>query len=309
MNNSGKQQRILMCLACGATVPATAEAGTFACAYCGAMMRARAQRTGPIRFPADDVGLPPEKAEKARLASLRKQAEHDDGSSPYAYNHVPDGLEYLHEMSSDDEAFLPAALSAFRMAVDRCEASNCAFDDQQRVFWLASQMRSAWILQGKPERSRAALATTYDLLDEPGFLQMTSCMLAMTALRAGDLAEAEERLGACEPRPSLLELDTEYRWSRGTLFLAQERWQEALDTVGERYGQIPYEGSSVFTFNSVRVAALEKLGRSDEAEKEMRKILEIAESEWNTDHTILAKMYRGAKHWDAAAKVLTRVRS
>ncbi|HQO03176.1 MAG TPA: tetratricopeptide repeat protein [Spirochaetota bacterium] len=307
MKNSSKYQRMLMCMTCGAPVPAAAEAGTFTCTYCGAALRARAKRTGPIRFPADDMGIAPEKAEQARLVSLRKQAEHDDGSSPYAYNNVPKGLEYIHEMSSGDEAFLPAALSAFRMAVDRCESSNCAFNDQQAVFWLASQMRSACIQQGKPERAQAALANAYDLLEDPGFLQMTACVLAMTYLRGGDLASAEEQLGACEPRPALLEVDTEYRWSRGTLYLAQGKWEEALDIVGDEHGDIPYEGSAVFTFNSVRVAALERLGRADDAEEEMRNLLEIAESEYDADHQLLAKMYRGMKHWEPAAEVLKRV--
>lgn len=298
-----------MCMACGAPVPASAEAGTYNCSYCGAALRARAQRTGHIRFPADDAGLPPEKAEEARLTSLVKQAEHDEGASPYAFNNVPEGLEYLHQMSSGDKAFLPAALSAFRMAVDRCEASGCAFDDQQAVYWLASQIRSASIQQGMHDRAQAVLTTAYDLLEDPGFLQMTACMLAMTALRSGDLAGAEKWLGVCEPRPALLELDTEYRWSQGALLLAQGKWQEALNIVGEHYGDIPYEPPSVFTFNSVRVAALEQLGRKGEAEREMQTLLKIAKSKWNADHRLLAKMYQGAKHWEPASKVLQRVRS
>lgn len=180
MKESTNQPRLLMCLACGAPVPATAEAGTFTCTYCGATLRTRAQRTGPIRFPAADVGLAPEKAEQARLVSLRKQAEHEDESGTYGFNNVPEGLEYLDDMDYGNEAFLPAALAAFRMAVDRCASSDCAFADQQTVYWLASQIRS-------------------------------DCMLAMTALRAGDAAAAEERLAVCEPRQALLELETEYR--------------------------------------------------------------------------------------------------
>lgn len=307
MKDSGNQVRVLICLACGAPVPATAEAGTFTCTYCGATLRTRAQRTGRINFPAADLGLPPDKAEQARLVSLHEQAEHEDESGTYGFNNVPEGLEYLDDMDYGNEAFLPAALAAFRMAVGRCESSDCAFADQQTVFWLASQIRSACIIQKKPEQAQAVLATAYDLLEDPCFLQMTACMLAMTALRAGDLAAAEERLGVCEPRPALLEVDTEYRWSRGALFLAQGKWQEALALTGERHGDIPYDSPSLLTFNSVRVAALEQLGHREEAAAEMRNMLEIAESERNVDYTLLQKMYRGMKHWEAAAKVLKRV--
>lgn len=64
---------------------------------------------------------------------------------------------------------------------------------------------------------------------------------------------------------------------------------------------------SLLMGNSVRIAALERLNRHEEADAEMRHMLEIAETERGIDHTVLAKMYRGTKHWEAAAEVLARI--
>ncbi|HPA72131.1 MAG TPA: hypothetical protein PKY31_07680 [Spirochaetota bacterium] len=51
----------------------------------------------------------------------------------------------------------------------------------------------------------------------------------------------------------------------------------------------------------------ERPGQGHDAEEEMRNLLEIAESEYDADHQLLAKMYRGTKHWEPAAEVLKRV--
>jgi len=298
--------RVHLCTNCGAPVSSPAQGSVAACEFCGAEVRFGIEPSGPIRFidPRQALGLSPEKMEAARLASLKKQAEHyDTSSNPYCYIEAPDDLEYISATDELSEEFLPMALQAFNVAVGRCQKSGGGMQEQRRVFWIARKLKNSWTRRDEPLKARAVLETAYDLLQDPGYRQMLMCTLADLARKEGNLALAEEWLGMCDPRPPLLDIDSDYRTSRALLCIAEEKWATALALVGEHRGMIPYEPSNVVVFNGVRVACLEKLGRGPEALENMRFIVEASSLEF------AESVFASSTAWAPAYAVLGRLRS
>jgi hypothetical protein len=299
--------RVLMCPSCGAPEHEHHSGPSFPCSYCGALIRIHARR-GPIRFGGLPAGVSAEAAERARLVSLQAQAARYDYDGDYCYFHAPDGLDYLAAMDETDESFFPTALAAFKLALDRCEADPGRMESERRVFWVARKLKNSCVQRDEPLRAKAAVETALDQVTDPGYRQLLTCILADALRTEGNLEACEALLEQCDPRPPLLDLDTEYRTSLGMVLASRGRWPEVLALVGERRGMIPYEPSSVAVFHSLRVVALESLRRSREAADEMAGLVGDLQAAGGT-LAFLERMYRNSEVWRAAKTVLARHRA
>ncbi len=303
---SNVQPRVHLCTQCGAPVEAPAQGNVVRCEYCGAQVLFGLRPAGPVQFanPQAQLGLSEEQMEAARLVSLAKQAEYYDASSnPYCYIEAPDDLEYIAATDELSAEFLPMALQAFNMAIARCQASGCTLEDQRRVYWIARKLKNSWSRRDDPLKARAVIETAYDLLPDPGYRQLFMCSLSDMARKEGNLALAEDWLSKCDPRPPLLDLDTDYRTSWALLLIAREQWGTALALVGEERGTIPYEPSSVAVFNAIRVSSLARLGRREEAIEDLRFIID------ETSLAFVENMFANSQAWAPAAALLAQMKA
>jgi hypothetical protein len=302
----GDEVRVLLCTECGAPVNAPAAGGQMSCEYCGASLVIGRPQAGPIDLGAgmDELGMSPEQVERARLKSLRMQMEHyETDGNPYCYIEAPDGLEYISATDELDEDFIPMALSAFRTAVQRCQTSGGRMPDQRKVYWLARKLKNSWTRRNEAVRARAVIETAHGVVSDPGYRQLLTCTLADLSRHGEDVSGSLRWLEQCDPRPPQLDLDTEYRTSLAMTHLVRGAYQEALDLVGERYGQVPYEPSSIAVVNSIRVSALEGLGRQEEAEQAFEPFID------ELPGGFLENMYEGSQPWAPAARALARYRT
>ena len=275
------------------------------CEYCGATLVISGVPLGRIDLQkeVDALGLTPEEAERARMKSLQMQLRYYEmEENPYRCDKVPPGLEYIAGMDDADEDFIPVALEALRFAAERCQASDGDLPDQRAVWWLATKLWEAWSTRGEALQASAVLETALGLVTDLGFRQLLVCSLADAAGERGDPSESRRLLSQCDPKAPKLDLDTAYRTALAKLHLRGGDHQEALALVGERYGEIPCAPPFCAVFHSIRIHALQSLGRGEDAEEELDKLI------GDLPEGALLKLYQDRPFWEPAKMVLAAYR-
>jgi hypothetical protein len=76
---------------------------------------------------------------------------------------------------------------------------------------LTGSMTTYFTLQDDPERCRATYETALEALPSPAHKEIMRCRLARAARKAGDITAAYAWFDGCDPKPSDLEADSDYR--------------------------------------------------------------------------------------------------
>jgi hypothetical protein len=241
--------RALECPRCGAPVEGEIQGGRASCGYCGAAVelatRAPDKRAGAPRSLGDEV---------ARLSRLKAQLENP--VEGHAYDLARAGVE--------------AAGTSLRDAWARAKLAPPATPEAGRLLcWIALKLADAERDAGSPKRARAALETALDRLVDDGHKHLVRCRLAIEAAREGDLASAEGWLAECDAAPELLELDGPYREALARVRLGHGDPAGVLTVLGAREGDVPFHPSLGTARIPLRLEALERLGRDDDADAEL----------------------------------------
>jgi hypothetical protein len=255
-------QRVRLCLTCGATMTAPLEGGDVSCGRCSTLVTLPPRALEPLGEHADagvDVPLETEEKEQARLAMLRKQLQQYNRSNRYA------------TVEASESGTLDEALAAYREAFARCEGQPIA-QHEQAVYWLTWKLNNIYVQQNASTHAWSVIQTSLDVLTDAGYQHILRTMAADKARKAGELDSAEAWLRLCDPAPRILDLDTDYRTSLAALHGARGQWDRALALVGLGVFDVPFEPSARLVVGATRVAALESLGRSFEAEEAMREL-------------------------------------
>lgn len=295
--------RVLLCRQCGAPLAASPEGGEATCDYCGAVSVHSRRSDERVRLtdPTLQAEPDPDRRERLRMDSLVQQMEtYDEEKNPYAYYGTPAGLEHL-DLEYTDPALPAIASEAFRKAVADCEESGGGLKHQRIVFWTALKLKNMWTIRNEPGNARPVIETASEVLTDPGYRQMMFCKMADLARRADDLEAAQAWLSRCDPRPPLLDLDSDYRTTAASIAIRLGQWQRVLELVGRERGDVPFEPSSVALLQLQRVEALENLGERGDAERELAWLLEIL------DHDFLARWLDGSKMLSSCRGVWDRI--
>lgn len=208
--------------------------------------------------------------ERARMTLLRAQAAtYNASTNIYAFYEAPPGLEHFDVIADSDPSKLHLLHQAFVDAVRRCEATAGSLSVQRHVYWIARKLLELHSRAGDQGLARVYIETARELLTDPGYQQLLRCAMADLARGGGDLAAAEAWLTTCDPRPALLDLDSDFRMSRARIAIEREEWTAVLELVGETRTALPLEPSSVPQVALFRVLALEATGSAREAEAEL----------------------------------------
>jgi DNA-directed RNA polymerase subunit RPC12/RpoP len=287
------EPRILACPQCGAPLDVPESGGQVRCDYCKASIAFEQRPDAPsavLSKPQVDPAWSDEERERRRLAELRRQAD-DDVTSPYSTFDAPPGLEHL-ELSYDDPLLPGLMAEAFRKAVQRCTESRGDLRDEQRVTWIAGKAKNVFTLTGDVRRSRGMLETARELVRDAGFQHALLCELADVARKDDDLAAAQALADQCDPASWVLPLDSNYRTTAGMIAQVAGDMPRVLELVGSDNDQVPFSAATIYQACMMRTAALERLGRPDEAERAFRFNLEVLPDDlirsWVSDSEPLA---------------------
>ncbi len=123
------KSRSRLCLSCGATNPASLEGGEHTCPKCDTPVRLPPRRLEPLGDLAVPEGLSVE-AERARLETLRRQAENYDWNygNPYATVRAPRDLDVIVNADKRDHGTLENALSLYSQWCQRVTSGADASD-------------------------------------------------------------------------------------------------------------------------------------------------------------------------------------
>jgi hypothetical protein len=99
--------------------------------------------------------------------------------------------------------------------------------------------------------------------------QVFRCVLARAALRAGDVAAAEDWLAECERRSADLHADSAYRYTAALLATHAKRHDDVLELLGMRVGDVPLAHNLDVSCSVFRANAHERLGRPEAATLEL----------------------------------------
>lgn len=287
------ESRILACTQCGAPLDVPESGGQVRCDYCKTSI-VFGQRLGAfsaiLSKPQLDPAWSDEERERRRLAELRRQAD-DDVTSPYSTFDAPPGLGHL-ELSYDDPLLPGLMAEAFRKAVQRCTESRGDLRDEQRVTWIAGKAKNVFALGGDARRSRGMLETARELVRDAGYQHTLLCALTDLARKDDDLAAAQALVDQCDSESWVLPLDSNYRTTAGMIAQVAGDLPRVLELVGSDNDQVPFSAAVSYQACMMRTAALERLGRSDEADRAFRFNLEVLSDDlidsWTCDSVPLA---------------------
>jgi len=262
---------------------------------------------------ADDVitDQPVFKNEHERLHYLTTAARSYDTENSYSTCNPPEDLEHVNLENSDPN--LPKLITkAFSDAIGLCETSGGAQKHQRRVYWLVHKIANMWNWRNDGLRARAAVETGSEVLTDPVYRQSMYCLMADLARQADELGAAETWLSRCNPAPTVLDLDTEFRITKAGIAISREQWDQALELLGRSYEEMPpARPNSIPQMTLDRIICLENLGEQEAAEREMTRVLEeeLDPRLPVLDHDFLAHWLDGSKRLKPVVRIWERLKS
>lgn len=252
------------CARCGAPVATAASGGQVTCRRCGAteVIPARAASTPP--------GPPSLAEELARRSRLKVQLEHPISPNPYSLS-VPPREHQLGGAPS-----LAQLRDGWATAKSRAATGHRTPAEQRDLVWRALHIADAARDRRDLPEARAVLETALPLLADSSHRHLVTCRLVVEAVREGDLASAQAWLGECDPSAEVLELDNAHRVAAARLMAARGAHAEVLARVGEAASELAVSKEYALRITELRAAALEALGRDDEAYEEVAALCRAA---------------------------------
>lgn len=294
----GTDMRHRLCVQCSESFVVPVTGGDVTCPACSTSVTLKPRSSEPLAEP-DAFEETTEQWQK-RLAILRRQAENYNRDNKYTFLTAPEGLESLRTNQTVD-----GLLAALRDQVGRIEERGTSSAPAERaVFWLACQLRGLMSVATEPQRIAAVMHTALDVINDRGFRHALQTRLARIAVSHEDFDAAESWLDLCDPVSTILDLDSDYRITRAMACGGRGDWTRVLDLVGDNEWAVPYEPASVALIGSLRVAALEELGRGFEAEETIKKVISMSPGAKPRD--LYHKIFSSYALFDAANRAWKR---
>lgn len=251
--------RILACQGCGAPLEAAVQGGSFGCTYCGAVNRlaARDERRD-LERAREALSI----SESERYSRLREQE--------YAGELLPAAID---GMVTADGSLAPESIEEAKRewlsARAELEAAP-SFPIQERFFHLTVLLAPHFAERAR----RAVLETAAETLTDDRHRHVLRCLLATHAAREGDTLAAEEWLSTCNPRSVDLTMDSSHRLASATLSSARGDYAQTLAILGVRDDDVPITARAHLPCALLRIDALERSGRIEEATEKLRELLD-----------------------------------
>ncbi|NVB43144.1 hypothetical protein G6O69_35300 [Pseudenhygromyxa sp. WMMC2535] len=249
MRHFDNQLRVLLCESCGAPLEAPLAGGQLPCAYCGALNQF-AERE--LEAPAAAMPAPSAPVDEAtRLDRLRAQ----DGT-PWQ---PPQSLRRLLAGSVFAPAKVQEAFAIYQATRKEVKTTGSP-DAAERLFFLTLIANNYYVLNDEPDRRRAILETSLEVLYLPRHKQVLRATLATAAAKERDLQAAEAWLAPCDPRSDDLESDSAYRAARAFIDTLRGDYENVLAVLGAADDQIPIHDARDPVCAVLRANALERRG-------------------------------------------------
>lgn len=248
---------MLLCDRCGAPVVTPATGGRFQCGYCHAIGEVRPRDDRPFLA----MQLSPDH-EAERIRRLWSQLQQGPSADPYSVQIVVADVAHLATTSAPD--FPAAWLAAWNRAVSIVRQSSERVD-QHRVYWLAQCLDMAFAPRNAdPAFRRAVYETALEVVPDLGYRQIFRQEIGMRALRS-DVDTAERWLAGCDPCPSYLTIDSDYRSVVARLRIVRRDWSAVLGQLGLHAQSVPIAPSYAPMCGLYRAHALADMGYEREA--------------------------------------------
>lgn len=255
--------RLWVCSHCGADAEVPPGSAARRCTYCGTITEAAPASLATEVVHADNRAVPG----AADLTPARKQAL---AAQVDAANEVlpPDVAALCVDGCLRPDA-VEKAEGLWRESLQR--AQQGAKDLAERLYLLTVLLASALLVSdtATKRRRRALLDTAMQELPDAKYGLTLRCFISMAATRAGDLEAAAAWLGRCNPQSPDLACHSDYVLARAQLAAAKRDWQEVLRMLGDRWDATPLALSRVASASLIRAEALERIGRVDDAVKQL----------------------------------------
>jgi len=223
-----------------------ARGGAITCRFCGVVnVLSRHTSIVPTRSESDET---------VRIAGLWAQLEPNAPPSPYG----PSMWQGLMEEKTTygSETGVASARAAWREARNLFAANDVT---ESRVAAVAMLLAAHYGARGDRLEMRALLETALDMVKDPKLRHLICALLARTAAKDGRADDAVEWLRQCDPRPSDIYLDSQYRMALARIKIARGDPRGALDVIGANAGDVPIEPGNTYVLQ-LRIHAYEVLG-------------------------------------------------
>lgn len=255
--------RVVECASCGGMLEAPLEGERTVCRRCGAANEILPRFDVPLRAALED-----EEAERARLDRLIAQRDLPTPVEIYDLDAPPAGFTADPDRDRGSADALRSAWNAARPTLWQVSPAR-----QRDALWLALHLADLYVAQNDPQRARALLETALDLLGDEGLRHLIRCRLAILALWSGDAPSAYVWLCGCDFAATELPLDSALREGQAQLAEATGDHALVLSLVGEAHLAVPIATGWERTCGALRVRALSALGRDDEADAELQRLI------------------------------------
>lgn len=255
--------RLVECASCGGTLEAPLEGSRTTCRRCGTVTDIPARHDVPMRAALEDPAQ-----EQARLASLSAQRSSPAPLELYDLETPPPGFTADPSRDAGSADALRSAWNAARPTLWQVSPAK-----QRDALWLALHLADVHVAGGEAERARALLETALDLLADGGLRHLIRCRLATLALWQSDAPSAYQWLLGCDFAAEELPLDSALRENQAALSELADDHLLTLALVGDASLAVPIAPGWERPCGVRRVRALSALGRDDEADTELARLL------------------------------------
>lgn len=255
-NAYARGRRFVLCGNCGATVEVAVEGGRLACGYCSAPIVVR------VRADAGQSQAGPPLDEQARIARLASQ---DPGFRP------PPAIEHLFAGPRVAQVREAEARRIWRDLTGSL-GSVARFEPADQLFFLTMGLAELDLERGNATAQRAVIESALEVLSIHRHRQILTAQLSRSASRAGDLASAEQWLGACNPASHDLHADTAYRLARACIDTARGDFRAVVNVL-ETGSRGPLSNAYEAECAVLRANAWERMGQKAIAVDVLTKLL------------------------------------
>lgn len=256
------RRRVLMCGSCGAPLETGFAGGTVKCGYCGSTSQFLPRREEPVE-PLDAAV---EMDEEARMEMLRRQ----DGRQP----EIPQELRPLLAGDALAPWKVGEALSLWNSTC-RDLARSSDYSGSELLYYLTIILSNHFSAGKDALRERALYESALEVMTLPRHRQIMRGFLARKAALEGDPVAARRWLDPCDPRSQDLETDSSYRVSMADVLTVEEDWEGVLGILGPDIEAVPVTASLDGKAIVQRANALERLGRTGEAVRQLQLFMEV----------------------------------
>ena len=172
-------------------------------------------------------------------------------------NAPPELARFLNEGEITDGR-ISQALTIWQSYCEQARGGNVRAADYALL--LTGAIQNYLGILGDQDRMRALFETTMDALPSPAHKQVIRCRLARAALKAGEVDAARAWLATCDPEPTDLEADSDYRFTSAFFATVDADYGKVLAALGPTSSSVPMSVAMSLIADVYRANAVEKGG-------------------------------------------------